>query len=466
MLAATCRWSSRDALARAARAHQAERRRGDDGDHGARGSERLRAGRARRRRRRRARRRDQVARATRRSAELEIREVNTGIYVFAGRPLLDALPRLGADERPGRAATCRTCSRAARARRDGRRARRSTTPARARRQRPRRSSRASARVAQRRIHERHMLAGVDDRRPAAHRRSTSTSTIGAGHGDRAVHARAIRRDARTIGRSGCTRCAASSSPRRLRARATARRRPVRLPAPRDGAARRAPRPARSSRSRTPTSARARRCPHLSYIGDADVGERTNLGAAHDHRQLRRPRQAPHDDRRARARRRRHLARRAGDASATTPGPAAGSVVTDDVPPRRAGGRPRAPAQRRALRRTRGTPASGCSGGGEAHAPSCRRSTTRLGADERDGHAHAVLARSLPIDYNKRLMLVQRAGEPAARRQHRRASSASTLGPVDAEDVLQRRGLLPLRGVDPRRRRLHRAVDVRQPRRPG
>ena len=37
-------------------------------------------------------------------------------------------------------------------------------------------------------------------------------------------------------------------------------------------------------------------PHLSYIGDADVGERTNLGRGDDHRQLRRPAQAPHEDR--------------------------------------------------------------------------------------------------------------------------------------------------------------------------
>ena len=34
-------------------------------------------------------------------------------------------------------------------------------------------------------------------------------------------------------------------------------------------------------------------------------------------------------------------------------------------------------------------------------------------------------------------------------------------PGDAEDLRQRRGLLPLRGVDPRRRRLHRPVDLRQ-----
>ena len=41
-----------------------------------------------------------------------------------------------------------------------------------------------------------------------------------------------------------------------------------------------------------------------------------------------------------------------------------------------------------------------------------------------------------------------------------------LGAGHAEDLLQRRGLLPLRGVDPRRRRLHRPADLRQRARPG
>ena len=39
-------------------------------------------------------------------------------------------------------------------------------------------------------------------------------------------------------------------------------------------------------------------PHLSYIGDTEIGSGSNIGAGHDHRQLRRPRQAPDDDRRA------------------------------------------------------------------------------------------------------------------------------------------------------------------------
>ena len=52
---------------------------------------------------------------------------------------------------------------------------------------------------------------------------------------------------------------------------------------------------------------------------------------HDHRELRRHAQAPHDDRRRRVHRRRHDARRAGRRSARAPGPGAGAVVTRDVP---------------------------------------------------------------------------------------------------------------------------------------
>ena len=89
--------------------------------------------------------------------------------------------------------------------------------------------------------------------------------------------------------------------------------------------------ARSSRSRTRDIGAGAKVPHLSYIGDADVGEGTNLGAGHDHRQLRRRRQAPHDDRRA-------ACKSGVDTTFVAPvtvgddaWTAAGSVITDDVP---------------------------------------------------------------------------------------------------------------------------------------
>ena len=72
-----------------------------------------------------------------------------------------------------------------------------------------------------------------------------------------------------------------------------------------------------------------------------------------------------------------------------------------------------------------------------------------------------LATRLPIDYNKRLMLFSGRANPVLAAQIADKLGVD-LGPRHAEDVLQRRGLLPLRGVDPRRGRLHRPADVRQP----
>ena len=72
-------------------------------------------------------------------------------------------------------------------------------------------------------------------------------------------------------------------------------------------------------------------PHLSYIGDADVGADTQPRRGDDHRQLRRPRQAPHDvgDR----------VRTGVDTTLVAPVTVgddaytgAGSVITEDVPP--------------------------------------------------------------------------------------------------------------------------------------
>ena len=56
--------------------------------------------------------------------------------------------------------------------------------------------------------------------------------------------------------------------------------------------------ARSSRSRARVIGERAKVPHLSYIGDAEIGEGTNIGAGNDHRQLRRPAEAPHDHRSA------------------------------------------------------------------------------------------------------------------------------------------------------------------------
>ncbi len=54
-------------------------------------------------------------------------------------------------------------------------------------------------------------------------------------------------------------------------------------------------------------------PHLSYLGDADVGEQSEHRRRQRHRQLQRQDrgQEPHEDRKARENQRRHDLRRAG-----------------------------------------------------------------------------------------------------------------------------------------------------------
>ena len=64
------------------------------------------------------------------------------------------------------------------------------------------------------------------------------------------------------------------------------------------------------------------------------------------------------------------------------------------------------------------------------------------------------------EYDKRLMLVSGRANPELAAKIADKLGVE-LGGVDAEDVRQRRGLLPLRGVGARRRRVHRPADLRQ-----
>ena len=136
--------------------------------------------------------------------------------------------------------------------------------------------------------------------------------------------------------------------------------------------------------------RGAKVPHLSYIGDADVGEGTTSAPARS-----RPTTtaAPSTARRSASgsRRGRHHVRGAGDVGdgAYT---AAGSVITEDVPPARWRWRARA-RRMRGVRRQRVTSA--------LHS---RRMSSAM--DTRPS-----AATSLPIDYNKRLMLFAGRASP-------------------------------------------------------
>ena len=111
--------------------------------------------------------------------------------------------------------------------------------------------------------------------------------VGGGRGDRPGH-HADRLRGRAAARSVVR---THGSARVIGAGAT--RRPVRLPAPGHACSARAARSARSSRPRTPRSATGAKVPHLSYVGDATIGEGSQHRRGHDLRQLRRRRQAPH-----------------------------------------------------------------------------------------------------------------------------------------------------------------------------
>ena len=236
---------------------------------------------------------DQGRTATRRAEQLAIREVNAGVYAFDGAALQRRPRAPDARQRPGRALPALD----ARAARPRRRPSRSTTPRCCSASTTAPTSRACARSPRpASIAGTCARASRSSTRPA--RSSTSTVAIGA---DTVIEPSSFLRGATTVGercavgpadhadRHGAGRRGprAALLPRRVRG---ARRRERRARSPTCAPARccaSARRPAPSSRSRTPTSARAPRCPHLSYIGDADVGPEHEPRRGDDHRQLRR-----------------------------------------------------------------------------------------------------------------------------------------------------------------------------------
>ena len=272
---------------RADRGASRERRGGDDGDDGARGPERLRA--------RGARRDGAVERVVETKehgdstqAEREIREVNTGIFVFAAHALASTLPRLSTDNAQGELYLPQVL--------DLLRADGATVAAHVvederlvlRRQRPRRRSRACARSRRRRSTSATCVAGVGIVDPAA---TVIDVDVEIGQ-DTVIEPFTTIRGATRIGRG---LHGAPLLPGRLRARGRRQRRAVRLPATGDGAAHGHQgghvrggqelrhRPRGAGAAPVLHRRRGRRRGHEPRRGD-------------DHRQLRRPRQAPHDGR--------------------------------------------------------------------------------------------------------------------------------------------------------------------------
>ena len=218
--------------------------------------------------------------------ELAIHEVNTGIFCFdaaspPGRP-----DQADDRQRPGRALPA---AGPGADRRPDRRAHRPRPAPRARRQRPRRPQpRPRARPARdprephargRHVHRPQLSATVDVTvtiaqdvtvEPRTSLKGTTSVETGATVGPDSTLIDTTRRPGRDrprhVGRPG----------RRSAPTPSSARSPTCAPARRWAPS---PRSARSSRSRTRTSATAPKVPHLSYIGDADVGEDTNLGAS-------------------------------------------------------------------------------------------------------------------------------------------------------------------------------------------
>ena len=190
-------------------------------------------------------------------------------------------------------------------------------------------------------------------------------------------------------------------------------------------------------------------PHLSYFGDAEVGAGTNIGAGSitanfDHRPGVPKKRTVIG--RERAGRRRHDVRRAGHGRRR----------------RLDGGRYRrhrgCPGQR-----SRRVPAEADDQGGSRwKAGRLSRRLPGLGAPDVPAPG-PVVGRAIGLTPNKRLMLVSGRSNPELA-QKIGAADRLRARRDDAEDLRERRDVLPLRGLDPRRGHLHRAdgVDAGRP----
>ena len=219
-------------------------------------------------------------------AELEIREVNAGIYAFAGGALLDALAQVGDDNAQGERylPDVLTALQAA-----GAAVATHTAPDAevVMGVNDRRDLAALTRRAQRRIHERHMLAGVTIVQPE----STAIDVTVAIAADTVIEPCTQLRGATVVG-AGCTVGPHStlidatlsdgvsvvhSHLAGCQLRDGARVGPFAYLRPgtllREGA-----RAGTFVEVKNSDIGAGAKVPHLSYVGDADIGEQTNLGA--------------------------------------------------------------------------------------------------------------------------------------------------------------------------------------------
>ena len=193
-------------------------------------------------------------------------------------------------------------------------------------------------------------------------------------------------------------------------------------------------------------------PHLSYIGDADMGEGSNIGAGNI--------TANYDGRNKHRTTIGDGVRTSVDTTFVAPVTVgdgaytgAGSVIIDDVPPGALG-----------IARARQTNIEGYAERRAAKSGRCRPSRRRDSYTARQGERAAPRQ---PAGHIARARVQQAADGRLGPRQPRagapdRGQAGGRSRRRHAQDVLQRRGLLPLRGVDARRGRLHRAADLREP----
>ena len=389
--------------------------------------------------------------------QLAIREVNTGVYAFDGASLLAALAEIDTDNAQGELYLPDVLPEAARGR--ARRSPRTWSPiTRSRSASTTASSWRSVRkLAQQRIHDAHARNGVTIVDPDSTLIDVEVDDRPR-HGRRAEHVHPRRHDDRRG-----LRDRPADDDHRLHARRR-RQRPALLsrPAPRvddfgtigpfaylrpDAHLHPNAKAGAFVEIKNSTIGQGTKVPHLSYIGDADIGENTNIGAGNI--------TANYDGRTKHRTTIGANVRTSVDTAFVAPVEVgdgaytgAGSVITEDVPANALGDRPRPAEEHRGL----------C--GAARSVTTARASYTpprreRAVAPHLIGHVAAAQRLRQAADAVRR-PLESRAGredrQQAGRRPRRR----------DAEDVLQRRGLLPLRGVDPRRGRVHRPADVRQP----